>query len=219
MVALRGGWVIHQTKLKHKRGLRAGWRVGKTLPKAKIMNSGKGTARLEQARAGSTGERERGSRGGGGGATVTQRMYQKRRRRRRSRADCCFHFVVAQFSPLAARQSLMTSQKPLPLPIFPSRLPSPFGHARQHDAGVESAWHTIVSTLLRFPPPSTLPVRALTCKQGRRRKRGREVRLCPGHQIVFVVATTAEFMVTHSLSRSASLRGSVFILTSFLHAI
>lgn len=149
-------------------------------------------------------------------------MYQKRKRRRRSRADCCFHFVVAQFSPLAARQSLMTSQKPSPPPLpflsSPHASPRPLGMPDSTTLGLKVHDTQLFPPSSTSPAPSTLPVRALTCKQGRWRKSG-EARLCPGHQIVFVVATTAEFMVTHFLSRSASLWGSVFILTSFLHAI
>lgn len=104
-----------------------------------------------------------------GVATVTQRrrkrMYQKARERRgRSSSSSApsrllLHFVVAQFSPLAARQSLMTSDvfpHLPPPPLLPLTPVTPSPSAPPADVGVPDSTTLglkVHDTQLFFPYP------------------------------------------------------------------
>lgn len=172
-----GGRVIHQTKLKHKRGLRAGWRVGKTLPMAKIMNSVKGTARLEQARAGSTGERER---AGEAQLSLSEciKKGEEEEGAEQTVASTLLLLNLVHWLPDNRSWPARNPLHPVSLPSLTSlpflscphaSPPSPFGMPDSTTLGLK------VHDTQLFPPsylpqPSTLPVRALTCKQARRRR-------------------------------------------------
>lgn len=154
-----GGRVIHQTKLKHKRGLRAGWRVGNTLPKAKIMNSGKGTG---------TCWLHRGKRAGEAQLSLSECIKKgEEEGAEQTVASTLLLLNLVHWLPdnrsWPARNPLPPSS--LPFLSSPHASPPPCWHARQHDAGVESAWHTIVSTFL-LPPTKNSPCTSINMQAG-----------------------------------------------------